>query len=349
MKNTFNENSKKEITWIENLRAVATIAVILLHVSAQMTYSFNKLSIIDWWAANFYESLTRFAVPTFLALTGYLTLGRNYNLYDFLKRRLSRILIPFVFWSSIYIFYKLSIYYLKSGNPLDFNYILDFFWKKLMFGADYHMWYIYMLIGVYLILPMMNKWIIASTKNELIYFMGLCIIGTTIHYYPLNILESGVNLDYFSKYWGCIVFGYYLVNYGKIEYNFKNSAFLGLLFMISFFLISLTTFYYSVKANDFVEIFDPWDLLQMIAIVLLFRLHPFLNIKNRILSLISQYSFGIYLIHVLIIDLLAKAGLAYFSFNPYLSIPITTLATLITSFIVLYLIEKVPYGKYIVK
>ena len=74
-------------------------------------------------------------------------------------------------------------------------------------------------------------------------------------------------------------------------------------------------------------------------------------IKNKILSilqrLISNYSYGIYLVHILVIGVFFNNGIFWTMAHPLISLPLVTLMTLITSFIIIYILRKIPFGKYI--
>ena len=96
----------QNIDWINNLRIIALYAVIMLHTSAVLLAQYGKVPFGDWLTADIYNALTRFAVPVFVMITGALLLHREYELGDFFKKRLSRILTPFLFWSLVYIVYS---------------------------------------------------------------------------------------------------------------------------------------------------------------------------------------------------------------------------------------------------
>ena len=103
------------IVWIDNLRILATISVIFLHVSSPLLYNFEGKEDLNWWTGNIYDGTVRFCVPVFVMLTGSLMLSKDYDLNDFLKIKLMRIIIPFLFWSVIYILYGLVSKFLIEG------------------------------------------------------------------------------------------------------------------------------------------------------------------------------------------------------------------------------------------
>jgi surface polysaccharide O-acyltransferase-like enzyme len=100
--------------WPDRLRNLATVMVIGIHVAAPIAHGEGQdFNGTWWWAGNFWNSLTRPAVPLFVMLSGYLLLGKDYPLPDFLKRRFSRVVIPAIFWMLIYCFYG----YMANGSP----------------------------------------------------------------------------------------------------------------------------------------------------------------------------------------------------------------------------------------
>src|SRR3984885_4937243 len=132
----------QNIDWISNLRLIALYAVVILHCTSPLLMGFGKVPMADWWEADFLNALVRFAVPVFVMITGALLLGREYEIGDFLKKRLTRVVIPFLFWSLVYIWYSWYI------EDITFDANIWFDVKEVLhllkIGASYHLWYVYM-------------------------------------------------------------------------------------------------------------------------------------------------------------------------------------------------------------
>jgi surface polysaccharide O-acyltransferase-like enzyme len=64
---------------------------------------------------------------------------------------------------------------------------------------------------------------------------------------------------------------------------------------------------------------------------------------------INKYGFGIYLGHVLIINILSHFGIDYCLTTPWLSIPFVAIVCLILTCLMIYILDNLPYGKYIVR
>src|SRR3546814_10576210 len=83
---------------MDTARIGACFMVVVLHVAAMNFGVFDN----QWWASNFYDSLTRSCVPVFLMISGVLLLGKQETLAVFFRKRFARILPPLLFWSLFY-------------------------------------------------------------------------------------------------------------------------------------------------------------------------------------------------------------------------------------------------------
>src|SRR5208283_700797 len=135
------------------------ILVIVLH-SSNETLQLLSSGSTYWWTAVVYKSLALSCVPLFVLLSGALLLQPsklNEPIRVFLKKRLSRIGLAFAFWSVVYNVW--SFYIFKF--PLTLSNISQSIWYSLFGGAYYQFWFIYLIVGLYLITPILRV-IIAS-------------------------------------------------------------------------------------------------------------------------------------------------------------------------------------------
>jgi surface polysaccharide O-acyltransferase-like enzyme len=188
------------------LRALATVSVVALHVAGPVLYEYRALPAGEWWAANAIDSAVRFSVPVFLMLTGALLLPKVEPTGQFLKRRFVRLLGPFVFWSIVYL--GVAMYFTTAGPSL-----IGFLVKRLQTGASFHLWYVYMLIGIYLLLPVMQRWVAGADRRNLEYFLLLWLVALFASRPFVAAYLPDFNLVYFSGYVGYPVLGYYLNRY----------------------------------------------------------------------------------------------------------------------------------------
>lgn len=338
-----------ETLWADHLRGFATLAVIILHISAApVLYPYAEITSANWWTGNIYDGAVRFCVPVFLMLSGALILPKIYTLQTFLKKRFSRIMLPFLFWSLLYIAYDI---YLKWENNeyLNATEISTFTFRQLKSGASSHLWYIYMLIGIYLVFPVISKWIAHSTHKEIWYYIIVWIFGILCGLSLLHEIKTNISLVYFSGFLGYPILGYLLASF-KPSKKIKQYALL--IFVVGTLITIFGTYFQTEQDKQFYDglysYLSPNVILASSGIFLLFRHSHFQNpALIRAAKVISKYSYGIYLSHVLFISLLGRLGILWNMINPVLGIPLTAFFCLTISLLVTILISKIPFGKYI--
>ena len=295
------ESKGEKLFWADNLRVIATIAVIFLHVSATVLYKFNTVPRSYWWIGNIYDSSVRFCVPVFVMLTGALLLSKEYILGVFLKKRLLRVVLPFAFWSLIYLIYYYRLHYLyetRLSRSEDLHWIF-FYLKK---GSSFHLWYVYMIIGIYLFIPIIGKWVRVSTEKEILYFLSIWLITLFLTYPSISENKLNIDLTYFTGFIGYLVLGYYLST--KTFGNKKRTDIISIFLIVSGIVITIVgTYLFSLKEKKFNSVFYEY----LTPNILMVSVGLFLFIKNRqdfksevlltIRNFINKFSYGIYLVH----------------------------------------------------
>jgi surface polysaccharide O-acyltransferase-like enzyme len=339
-----------QLDWVNNLRVIALLAVITLHTTSPVMEQFNKGPLSVWLTGDFYNSLTRFAVPVFVMISGALLLSKEYELGDFLKRRLSRIVIPFLFWSLVYVaymFYDEQVDY--SGDWwITTKQVLHF----LKYESSYHLWYVYMLIGLYLFIPVISRFVRNATEKETLYFLLVWFVVMLFDQPYLSRFKPQLDLRYFEGFLGYLVLGHYLV--------FKNFRFKHLkagMAVLFFAALALTTWgtyllfnHYNGISTLMYEPLSPPIVIISVSIFMVARLSapklPPLVVKMR--DVAGTYSYGIYLGHALVLTLLDQAGINFKWLTPLLSIPVTAFICFILTTGLVYLVNKLPFvGKWI--
>lgn len=188
---------------LDSLRVLATFAVILVHVSHPLT---EQIHHQYWWVANLYDSSARFCVPIFLMLSGSLLLKKQVDIKPFISKRLVRILIPFLFWNTVYLMINQYFTYIASGQFYTLNTII----KAYIKGASFHFWYVYMIIGLYLLIPILTSWITLKNHKQITYFLGIWVITIAASCLSPKYQSYFLELPYFSGYIGYLILGYWL-------------------------------------------------------------------------------------------------------------------------------------------
>ena len=353
---TFTGESKKvkmkneNLLWIDSLRVLATLGVISAHVIAPILYQNVTVINFDWWIGNIYDGSGRFCVPIFLMISGALILSKTYSIGEYLKKRISRILFPFLFWSIIYIAKDILLKF-YHGEYVSIIELLKFVFLQLKSGASCHLWYIYMIIGLYLFFPIIGKWINKSNKREIEYFIVIWLITIFAGLPFVEKTIPNINITYFSGYIGFPVLGYYLSQ--KITFNFERKKITCIALILTGSLITiLGTFFitkYKGKFYDgFYHCLSPNIILVSVGIFLLFK--NSVNLGTRVSSIIlffSKYSYGIYLSHMLVLWGFSLFDFPYSFLNPIIGIPITSILCFFISTLITWKINKLPLGKYI--
>lgn len=344
-------HKENRVFWADNLRAFATVAVIFLHVSAgPVPHPFGSVSPFFWWVANIYDSSVRFCVPIFVMLTGALLLPKDYEIGDFLKKRLFRVIFPLVFWSIIYIIFSLSVKVLH-GDKIILSETTRYIYMSFKNGSSFHLWYVYMIIGIYLFMPIIGKWVRNCSEKEILYFLLIWLCTIFLNQPIISKLKPNIELAYFSGYIGYLILGYYLSI--KTFKNLRKTNTLSILLIVSGIIITAVGTYFesyfkSQYNGVFYKYLSPNVLIMSIGIFVYLRNQNSDHTKLKVISnFISKYSYGIYLVHVLVLTFLLKAGIKWDFINPVFAVPITTFICLIFSGIIIYLVNKMPYGKYI--
>lgn len=331
------------VVWADNLRALATVSVILLHVGAGILSKYGQVPGMIWITGNFYDSLVRACVPVFVMLSGAFLLTRDIpSIQAFLHKRLTRILIPFLLWSFLYIFLYNEL------SEIDLRLIAKNLWQ----GSSFHFWYVYMLIGLYFFIPIILKWVRHSTQNEILYFLFIWLVA--LFFVPLvdTKFKMPLDLTYFSGFLGYLILGYFLATF-----KLKGSPLVlaTILFITGFLLTFLGTHYLTRWMGYFTgHLYDYLTVnvaLMAAGVFIFYRNFPFssTSLFSKIGGFLAKYSYGIYLVHILVLDkILQPFNINYMFVHPVIGIPVTALACTVISALLIYLLTKLPYvGRYV--
>ena len=163
--------SENRVVWVDWLRVVACLMVIFVHATEPFYLGGEGSQILtkaDAFWASFFDSFVRACVPLFIVASSYLQFPLHYSSGEFFRRRAVRVLVPFILWTVVYAF--------VWGEPAE-NF------KNLLFNFNYaagHLWFVYMLIGVYLLMPLLSPWAERVGKRELQVYLAICALTTLI-------------------------------------------------------------------------------------------------------------------------------------------------------------------------
>ena len=303
---------------LDFLRVLACILVISIHVSAFFVTKFVEEPNLKFTIGNFYDSFSRIAVPIFVLLSGRFALSdeKNINIKFYYKKIFFKIIIPTLIWSFLYFLYNYILeiaYYILYG---ELKHSLYSPIKAWIVGAPfYHLWYLYMSIGLYLAVPFLIK--IKNKVGENNFFkIGIIffILGLFIFLFEnflnyINFYERNDIFKYLKYFWyfnqfkfinflGYFILGYSLKNIKNKYINFKNMFFSAI--VVNFFLF-LTVEYFTINkiiTNPLIFYNNNFIFVMIISILIYLAFDKLDSQKVKFdFSNLAFHSFNIYLIH----------------------------------------------------
>jgi len=351
---------KKKLFYADLIRVLAVFMVMIIHASAPLLAAWGKETPDYWMWGNGFDSVVRACVPLFVMLSGALILGRQEPLGDFFSKRFSRLLLPFVIWVAVFINWR--IFYIGEVLPPDKIILM-----VLKGPVYYHLWYLYMVMGLYLITPFLRHLLAVVQKGELKYLLGLWFIFNSV--LPLVLYMVYLYAGYSAQF-GIAVpsvmgyTGYYVLGWWLRQRDFKSSSIplWWVVYGVNTALTFFGTLAFSTAAKTFqwqmYDYFSPTVALQALSLFIL--LHHYGNrwehkiperIKKRFAS-IGKLSLGMYLIHVIFLELMGSGVLGFklngSAFYPAFAVPVTAACAFVLSYGSMLLISKIPVLKYAV-
>lgn len=345
--NNFKSTAEtNRIFYIDYLRVFATFAVVMLHVATKNTNTCSVQSP-EWLILNFYNSICRWCVPVFVMISGALFLNSNYSISHIFKKNIFRIFTAFVAWSFLYAIVNVLIHHGGIGSLI-----------RQTIQGHYHMWFLFMIIGLYLFVPLIRA--IVHSDYLMKYFLIISFIFSFIFPYIISLsffagekieelLQSIYKNIYLPQsYIGYFVLGYYLY---KKEYTKKQRltiyAFSLLGFVSTIALSTIHSHQINWDKGTFLNFLTVNVLLESVGVFVFFKYKIKKNHKTvPIILKLSKYSFGVYLVHVMLIETIYDLwGIYALSIHPIISVPILTFIISIASFIISGIINHIPLLK----
>lgn len=359
------------IVFLDYLRVVACFMVIMVH-SIEPFYLNSEGTYIathsDAMWVTFLDSALRCAVPLFVMTSSYLLMPITTSTPTFYRRRIQRVVIPFILWSLLYAVVPMW----GSGGSIDIAGNLSLLAVNFMPHSG-HLWFIYMLIGLYLFMPIISPWLEQVSKQGERAFIALWLISTALPLFrELALIVRGTAevwgeaswnefgmLYYFSGFIGYVVVAHYIRKY--INWNTTKTLAIAVpMFAVGYLLVSLP-FYYQLPeqypVSGTIDLAVAWErswcfattgvALTAIAIFLIFKLISKAHRGYGIIKRLSGLSYGIYLVHIFVLVT------AYSTISPLmLSTPVTILLTAVSTFtvsaLIALLLKLLPGSKYLI-
>ena len=353
MENSPISHPRKRVVYLDFLRIPAALCIILLHVSAQ---NWDNVSVYSnaWLLFNAANSASRWAVPVFLMISGALLLNPDTpsDTARLWRGPVCRMLRVFFIWSTVY-----SLDALSRGAGLESA-------VSTLIQGKYHMWYLPTLAGLYMVTPLIRR--ITESRQLTRYFLMLTgafavLIPSAIGYLrcvDIPVLSRYLPAmdEFFSRFhygFGGIylfyfVLGHYLARYGFPVVSPSGS---GLMAAGGYAATVVLNLFWSRKTGGPDTVFLTLDSANVLCMSMgifllarncLNRLPPW---AERLVSALSPCTFGIYLIHPLVLERLEMLGVHTLAISPVLSVPGITILTGILSGLLTALLIRIPFAK----
>lgn len=368
----FPLSSGQRIVFLDYLRFVACFMVILVHCIEPFYLGgegtlIRNVSDAAW--CTFADSALRAAVPLFVMASGYLLFPLKYDAATFFRKRFVRVCIPLIVWSLLY---AVIPYY---GGAEGFDRGMNLERLLLNFNPHAgHLWFLYMLLGVYLAIPLLSPWAEKVTKRGEEIFLGVWAFTTLIPFFrqAAAALTGSPDLwgegswneygtfQYVSGFAGYIVLAHYFRKHVP-DLSWKRTLAVALPLWIAGYAVTAVWFWMAMPKDFPVE--GPIDIavfmetswqfcstgvaMTAVAYFMLFRKLASSGVFYRKVVLpVSGISYGVYLMHMFVLVFFNSTVSAWGLSTP-LHILVTALLTFITCTVIARILSFVPGSRYI--
>ena len=341
--------SENRLFYVDAIRAYAILLVVVSHVFAPVCAGMNDYPRAVWWVFNVLDSAIRPCVPLFVMISGKLLIGsaREETYLQFAWRRFSKLLLPFFSWSMIYAYYEARM----QGNDFDAGRsVLEF----LQGPTEFHLWFMYMILGLYLVAPFLRRFVRAAAPSELAALLGLWFGSLVLEFFFPGYAGSGPTLTLLN-YGGYFILGYVLDQDGfsRLEAGWL----IAISIVIVVFNAAGTYLLMAQNGGTLDEKFyvgiAPLVAIYAAGVYLLMRHADYEKILAKaprlrgIVSLLSLESYNLYLIHVLFLWLFTKGHLGFVlsentGGSPLAGVPLTAAMVLAGSLALSVVLQRIP-------
>ena len=340
--------SKARNSSFDLLRICAAAMVVMLHVASTHCWYEMPPNSTEWMAMNFYDCLTRSAVPLFFMLSGAFMLKKEVAIKTLYLKKIIPLIFVYFVWSLLYALDTLG---LDGAMELGIVEVI-----RVTVNSHFHLWFLPMLIGIYILQPVLHA--VVSFENGkcvkyllCVFFLFSVLRPTILLFVNKQILVtvmSSIPVELMG-YSGYVILGHYLTNIHKQKYN---SGILISIFAVA--VVAATVLGQMDAINRGVPnglLYDYFSLTSFAEAVALFLWFKNLDLgKNQkiqnVLYKMSTLTLGIYLIHPFIISQLEdKLHINTLSYNTVLSVPVNTIMITVISILITWVMTKIPLIK----
>lgn len=207
---------KTFVTWMGWLRLLAMLMVCVCHAGDPLM-AFGTPEEKVW--GEIYGSFVRPCVPLFVMLTGALILPVRETIGGMVRRRVTRVVWPFLIWTAVYaalpwllhtlgvaqgtvqrVFFPFAAPLHTEAASIPRTFVLSLF-QFNQYAVQ--LWYIYLLAGLYLFMPILSAWLREAPMRSKVAFLGLWGVSLLVWYWPLflhAVLRTAWGAEFFADY-----------------------------------------------------------------------------------------------------------------------------------------------------
>lgn len=331
------QKMRENIGWVDLLRVIACFLVVFSHCCDPFVAQFDA-DRASFLTGVFSGSFVRPCVPLFVMMTGVLLLPVTAGMGDFYRKRIGRIIVPLVGWSILLpvLFFTYFVYI----NPSTMNPAIPMgsYTQDVLLGKFYTfifnfnfdttpLWYLYMLVGLYLVMPVLSGWMKQATQKDVKLFLKVWGIALLLPYvkmvapmlgYTGNYGNMGLfgvcdwndygTFYYFSGFIGYLVLAYYLVKY-PLSWSWNRTLAIGIpMFLVGYLITScgyvltqkyfpgnyanLEIVWYFAGINVFMMTFPVFVMVQKLNVA-----------SSPFMSRLASLTLGVYLCHFIFVEI----------------------------------------------
>ncbi|MGG4775627.1 hypothetical protein E4695_08235 [Alcaligenaceae bacterium 429] len=329
--------SNADYAKLDTARWMAALAVVLLHCAAVPLTTTTDYGTQNWFWANVYDAATRWCVPIFVMVSGVLLLdpAKREGFGEFYKKRGRRILPALLFWSVFYLFWGAWMYH-QQGVPMDAQAWL----RKATSGEPYyHLWYLYMLVGLYLFAPYLRLLYQHCTQRQSRYILLFMLVLAMLQ--SLYRETQGNSYGFFLL-WFLPYISYFLA--GRMMFERRVVIpYPGWVLAASIAATVVGTTLLSSEDYFSTYFYDTFSLTVPVMSLAVFQL---ILDRPRLpqLRMLAPFTFGIYLVHPIFLDLAQQTGLYQAQTGIVWQTPLMAFAVFMLSWLLARLLRTLPGG-----
>lgn len=334
----------KHLYNIDLIRLIASFSIITIHTASNVFFLFPALSPPALYLSTFLSFFFRWSTPLFIIISGYLLLNfnRTHSTKEFYLNRLRVLLIPLIFWN---IFYFIFSYYLGRTEFTIFKFFKDV-WNA---GTYYHLYFLFLIVGLYAVTPLLNKYLHRLNLNILVPILFLISQIYLVAYTWFGLPQLNIIFVFFIPY-----LGYYFAGVWLSRQNISLPKILGLCLillpiigvifntkLVSLFGVGDKSTFLSNRLSLLVAISGAYIFSQLIRIPNSF----FEKFNLTFIKPFSGFTMGIYLIHPFILELfvITKPFSQLLKSSPTLWMLGVIPLVFFLSLLFVMIIKKIPY------